>query len=241
MPEAPLLHHLEYGTGDRVAVLMHGMQGSAESWWRVAPRLADSGYRVLALDMPGHGESPRDPQLTIDGAADMVTRTVASLTDRPPALAIGFSMGGQVLAAAAERMRPGRAVYVDSPFTARGGWDRDEVLADYESSKRARTYDYLRSSRQHYSDTDCEVEARAAERFDPATWAAVSAGPGGRWMPAPGSLVIRADPSEYVSDELAAALRADGVEVVDIPGAAHSVWYSHYNEFMAALEPVLAA
>jgi pimeloyl-ACP methyl ester carboxylesterase len=241
MSATTLLNHLEYGAGDRVAVLLHGMQGSAESWWRVAPRLAHSGYRVLALDLPGHGESSADSQLTIDRAADAVTDTVASLTDAAPALAIGHSLGGQLLAAAAQWMRPGRAVYVDSPFTARGGWDYDEMLAHYEEATRVRTYDYLRANRPHYSDADCEVEARAAEQFDPATWAAVSAGPGGRWMPAPGSLVIRADPSDYVSDELVAALRAEGVDVVSIRGAAHSVWYSHYEEFMAALAPALAA
>ncbi len=27
-----------------------------------------------------------------------------------------------------------------------------------------------------------------------------------------------------------------GVEVRDIPGAAHSVWYSHFDDFMAAID-----
>lgn len=240
MGAAPL-HHLEWGEGDRLVILLHGMQGSAESWWRVGPVIADRGYRVVALDLPGHGESAPDRELTVERAAEAVAGTVASLDAGSPVIAIGHSLGGQLLAAAAGLMRPGRAVYVDSPFTARGGWDHDEVLADHEQSKLSRTYEYLRETRPFYSDLDCEVEARAALGFDPATWAAVASGPGGRWMPSPGSLVIRADPSSYVGDDLATELRAAGVEVVDIPGAAHSIWYSDFDAFMAALEPVLSS
>ena len=54
------LHVREWGHGDRVAVLLPGMMGSSDSWWRVAPTLADRGYHVLAIDLPGHGLSPKE-------------------------------------------------------------------------------------------------------------------------------------------------------------------------------------
>ncbi|WP_242087223.1 alpha/beta fold hydrolase [Microbacterium lacticum] len=62
------------GHGPRVAVLLHGLTGSSESWSRVAPLLAERGYRVLSLDLPGHGLSPRDAELTIRSAADRPAR-----------------------------------------------------------------------------------------------------------------------------------------------------------------------
>ena len=232
------LHVDSVGHGSEVAVLLHGMMGSSESWWRVVPLLVERGYRVLAVDLPGHGLSDRDPSLTIDRAADAVVATVERRSAGEPALAMGHSFGGLVLAAASARLRPKLAVYVDSPFSGRGGWNRDEVAAEYESDRRARTVDGLRASRPYYSDQDCLVEGRAAERFDPATAAAVAAADGGSWPPAPGSIVIRADPSDYVSDETASGLRQRGVHVRSIPGSAHSIWYSHFDQFVASLPEV---
>ncbi|WP_159573736.1 hypothetical protein [Curtobacterium sp. 18060] len=110
-----------------------------------------------------------------------------------------------------------------------------ELMAMYEEDKRSRTYAGLRASRSFYSDQDCVVEARAAECFDPATAAAQSTGIGSSFAPEPGSIIVRASPSLYVDDETAALHRGRGVVVRDVPGAAHSVWYSRFNEFVAAL------
>lgn len=229
------LHVDVHGQGQRVAVLLHGMMGSSESWWRVAPLLVEHGYRVLAIDLPGHGLSPRDPELTVERAADAITMTVQAEAVEPPALAIGHSFGGLVLAAAAEALRPGLAVYVDAPFRSRGGWDLTEAVAEYESDRKERTYERLRASRPYYSRQDCVVEARAAERFDPASAASVAAAEKGAWPPAPGSIVVRPEPSDYIDTQSAAKLSEQAVQVRSIPGAAHSVWYSHFNEFVATL------
>ncbi|MEV2226577.1 alpha/beta fold hydrolase, partial [Nocardia vinacea] len=49
------LHMRQWGEGNRVAVLVHGMTTDSGSWWRLGPVLAERGYRVLAPDLPGHG------------------------------------------------------------------------------------------------------------------------------------------------------------------------------------------
>ena len=232
------LHVDEHGVGPKVCVLVHGMMGSAESWWRVVPELVAAGYRVLAVDLPGNGQSDRDRSLTVERAADSLVETISELTDLAPAVAIGHSFGGAVLAAAALRLRPQLAVYVDAPFVSRGGYDFSEVAEEYEQDRQQRTVLKLRENRPHYSDRDCEVEATAADRFDPFTAAAVASAGGGEWEPASGSIVVRAAPSNYVSDAEAAALHEQGVSVRSIPGAAHSVWYSHFDEFVAALPEV---
>lgn len=232
------LNVTDRGSGPRVALLVHGMMGSSESWWRVVPLLVGRGHRVIAVDLPGHGLSPRDPELTVPRAADAVADTLAAFDITDVTIAIGHSFGGLVLAAGASRLRPELAVYIDSPFTSRGGGDRATVTADYELARTQRTFERLRVDRPAYGERDCRVEARAAELFDPATGAAVAAGPGGSWPPAPGSIVVRPEPSRYVTAEQAAGLAASGVVVRSIPGASHTVWYGHFGEFVGALPEV---
>jgi pimeloyl-ACP methyl ester carboxylesterase len=234
------LHVEVQGRGQRSAVLLHGMTGSRESWWRVVPLLVASGYRVLAVDLPGHGLSPRDDTMTVDRAARSIAESVADECGSVPDLVMGHSYGGLLLAAAVDAglLTPKLSVYIDAPFTSRGGWDRAELIAEYEQDKRARTYDGLRASRPFYSDQDCVVEARAAEHFDPATAASPATGPGVSLEPEPGSIIVRAKPSAYVDDETAALHEGRDVIVRDVPGAAHSVWYSHFDQFVAALPEV---
>ncbi|WP_416393789.1 MULTISPECIES: alpha/beta fold hydrolase [unclassified Curtobacterium] len=234
------LHVEAHGQGDRRAVLLHGMMGSHESWWRVAPLLVANGYRVLGVDLPGHGLSPSDRTLTVDRAARSIAESVADEFGSTPDLVMGHSYGGLLLAAAVDAgvLTPARSVYIDAPFTSRGGWDRAELTTEYEQDKRARTYDGLRASRPFYSDQDCVVEARAAKHFDPATAVSPATGPGVSFEPEPGSIIVRAKPSLYVDDVTAAHHESRGVIVRDVPGAAHSVWYSHFDQFVSALPEV---
>ena len=44
--------------GGPPVVLLHGLGGAARNWDEIVPRLVDR-YRVVALDLPGHGSSPR--------------------------------------------------------------------------------------------------------------------------------------------------------------------------------------
>jgi pimeloyl-ACP methyl ester carboxylesterase len=53
-----LRHHLlEWGTGERGVLLLHGFLEHAHVWDWVGPRLAAAGYHVFALDWRGHGDS----------------------------------------------------------------------------------------------------------------------------------------------------------------------------------------
>jgi hypothetical protein len=95
-----------------------------------------------------------------------------------------------------------------------------------------------RAAPSSLSRQDCVVEARAAERFDPATGASPSTRGPVAADPEPGSIIVRADPSDYIDDDAAERHRGRGIHVRSIPGAAHSVWYSHFDEFVAALPEV---
>lgn len=42
---------------DDPVLLVHGIMSDAGVFWRLGPALAAAGHRVLALDMPAHGET----------------------------------------------------------------------------------------------------------------------------------------------------------------------------------------
>src|SRR5437764_4877976 len=79
-------------------VLVHGYMDAAGTWDRVAPVLAAAGFRVLAPDMRGFGDSARVPAGAyyhfIDYVFDLADLTLA-LSPEPFAL-VGHSMGGTI-------------------------------------------------------------------------------------------------------------------------------------------------
>ncbi len=58
------VHYLEAGAGQQAAVvLLHGSSFTAETWREIGTiqRLARAAFHVLALDLPGNGQSPDAP------------------------------------------------------------------------------------------------------------------------------------------------------------------------------------
>ena len=52
-----------------LTVLLHGLTSTSRTWWRVGPWFAAYGWRVVAVDLRGHGDSPR--ACGIEGLADL--------------------------------------------------------------------------------------------------------------------------------------------------------------------------
>lgn len=88
-------------------ILVHGAWGDATGWVRLVPLLEQAGHRVEALDLPGHGRSPVAPETV--GQAAYVAHVEQVLLQGPPALLVGHSMGGMVIAQVAAR-QPGRVI-----------------------------------------------------------------------------------------------------------------------------------
>jgi len=53
----------EYGAGQKTVILMPGLLFSRKMHGPLASELARHGYRVLCLDLLGHGESDRPPEM----------------------------------------------------------------------------------------------------------------------------------------------------------------------------------
>jgi pimeloyl-ACP methyl ester carboxylesterase len=89
-------HYVEWaGPPERTFVLVHGLGGSVLSWLAVGPRLARHG-RVLALDLPGFGGSPRAGRRSrVSDNRAFVSRFLGAMADGPVVLC-GNSMGGGI-------------------------------------------------------------------------------------------------------------------------------------------------
>ncbi|HEX6621465.1 MAG TPA: alpha/beta fold hydrolase, partial [Solirubrobacteraceae bacterium] len=73
--------------------LVHGVMALAETWWRIGAALAARGWRVAAVDLPGHGgDVRRDGALDLDALVD----GVAARLDGPVDLLVGHSLGAIV-------------------------------------------------------------------------------------------------------------------------------------------------
>jgi pimeloyl-ACP methyl ester carboxylesterase len=97
------VHYQEAGDEDAPAlVLIHGFASSTLVWSKVFLRLAEAGFRVIALDLLGYGYSakPRNGEYTIAGQAKLLTRLLDKL-GIPRAIFVGSSYGGAVAATCA--------------------------------------------------------------------------------------------------------------------------------------------
>lgn len=97
------VHYQEAGDPNAPAlVLIHGFASSTLVWSKVFLKLAEAGYRVIALDLLGYGYSakPRNGEYTIAGQAKLLTRLLDAL-DIPRAIFVGSSYGGAVAATCA--------------------------------------------------------------------------------------------------------------------------------------------
>ena len=88
-----ILHAIEQGEG-RPVVLLHGLFGAARNFGIIQRRLADR-FRVIALDLRNHGDSPHAPVGDYGTLAEDVAETLAAHAALPAAV-VGHSMGGKV-------------------------------------------------------------------------------------------------------------------------------------------------
>jgi pimeloyl-ACP methyl ester carboxylesterase len=124
----PRLHYLEWNPhGRETIVLLHG--NSANVWWwrPLADSIDAAGYRLLALDQRGHGDSEwvRPPAYAPEDYAHDLARFIQDKGLARP-IVVGHSMGGiSVLAFAAQFGNLARAaIAIDVSVTSTPRRDR---------------------------------------------------------------------------------------------------------------------
>ena len=102
-------------------VLVHGSWHGSWCWHRVVAELEAQGHRVLAPNLPGHGDDATPvARLTLAAYADCVASVIRSATE--PVVLVGHSFGGIVISQAAEIVpeRISRLVYLTAFLPANG-------------------------------------------------------------------------------------------------------------------------
>jgi 3-oxoadipate enol-lactonase len=176
------IHWIEAGAGPTGVLMLHGVGGSAAVWPAQMQALPAAGYRALAWDTPGYGESPTVAPYTIARLAEALEAFLARL-DVPQLVLVGHSMGGMIAQELMVRA-PGRVqglvLYATSPAFGRpeGDWQRQFLAARLGPLDAGRTMAELAGALVGSMAGDAADDAglacarEAMARVDPATYRA---------------------------------------------------------------------
>jgi pimeloyl-ACP methyl ester carboxylesterase len=142
------------GSGPTI-VFLHGNSCSSRAWEKQLSSPLAKRFRLVAIDLPGHGDSPpaTTPERTysLPGFAEVVGR-VASQLGAESGVFVGWSLGGHILLEATNRLPKATGFLVI-------GVPPVSCLADYG---RAATNDPALGAGFRADSTDAEVDAVVA-------------------------------------------------------------------------------
>lgn len=90
-------NYIQQGTGTPV-ILIHGVAASLHDWDELIPQLTQTGHACYALDLLGHGDSPKlaSRAYQMDWLVEHFSGWMESLRLTEPAILIGHSLGGYI-------------------------------------------------------------------------------------------------------------------------------------------------
>ncbi len=241
-----------------VLIALHGVSDSAACWGRTTDALADDGFRVLALDQRGHGESdaPEHGYSQQHYIADVLA--LANAENAATFALMGHSFGGRntLATAAAAPQRVAKLILLDPPLMPASTVPQSVEEAD---AGRFAYFDWLRVCQTQSAEQlialkrisnpgwrEDEYTAWAASKLQatPRLWG----GNGIAWRPdwrphlrlinAP-ALLLRGEPdfgglipASCVDEAL--AVKPD-LRVITIAGAGHDLHRDHFAATIAAI------
>jgi len=111
-------NYVQQGIGTPV-ILIHGLAASLHDWDELTPELAANGYSSYALDILGHGDSPKpiSRAYQMDWMFEHFTHWMRSLHLTEPAIIVGHSLGGYIALEYARRVSAWtRGLILVNPF-----------------------------------------------------------------------------------------------------------------------------
>lgn len=221
------------GSGAKTAALIHGFTADSGVWFEFAPWLAEQGYTVTMVDLRGHGHSPRaDSYGYWEIAEDLVDTLPADLD-----LIIGHSLGGRLLGHVVDQLRPHKAIYLDPAWTLPEG--EEATLLIHEDGSPM-TVDEIAEIMPTRTSAQHQQIAGFVERFD-LTMFLKGDGAGMAEFDPPitpvvPSLLVLADPSNYVPTALQEELRDGGYVVRIVSGGTHDLQLDNLEATELAVE-----
>src|ERR1043166_3681009 len=218
------LHWSSSGKGNKAVILVHGWTGDSSMWSAQVPVLAEK-YRIVTLDLPGHGRSgsPADGKFSMDLFARAV-EAVRREAKVKKAVLVGHSMGTPVVRQYA-RLYPKRTAalgLVDGAGGEPGGLKAREDFV--RSMFTAATPEHLRPEILKITASAPEATATGAmlSMADPAVWKEDVL-----QMPV---LAIYADRSRLANREYMKQL-FPALEYFEIPATDHFLMMEKTDEF----------
>ena len=243
-------------------VLFHANGDSGRCWPDAASRWSPA-YRLFAVDMRGHGSSPRFRADQLAAPGDVFVDDTIAVLDAlrhtaAPIGAVGHSLGGAALTAAAARVPDlvDAMVLVDPPWDtpvvigprrAVGGARREEVLG-YQRDPEGELA-RLREREPQWPDAEYRPWVDAKLDLDLDYVATGGGRPTTPWVEnvpriQAATLLVTGD-GEVITGAASRAVVAEmanpAIEVVVVPGAGHYVRHQQTEAFHAVVDPWLAA
>ncbi len=263
LPRAAGLAYRDAGSSsDRVALFVHGYPESSYMWRHALPAVAAAGWRAIALDLPGYGDSDPDPPGTWERHVEALQRFVRAL-ELPPVALVTHDWGVMIgLRWACDHPGSARALVIsDGGFFADRRWhdlanvmrtpgDGEKLIESFtfeglggalRGLSGGMTDDALREYWKGFADQrrrTAHLELYRSGDFEKlAPYEGALAGLG---VPA---LVLWGGQDPFSSPELAQRFHDElaGSELVVLDGAGHFVWDDEPERTSSALVEFLAA
>lgn len=263
------LHYTDSGGDGRPVVLIHGWPLSGASWSKQIPALVEAGYRALAYDRRGFGQSSKpgtDSTYDYDTLTSDLDALLTELDLRDVTL-VGFSMGGGEVARyvgnhGEDRLHSIALTAAIPPCLRKddehpdGAMGPDDV-AGMQAALQADREGFFEGFTQNFFSAGGELKVTEAERSEAKALAAqadlhAAATCIASWIEdftddldkvTVPLLVIHGDADAIVPVEVSGQRAADqvaGSELVVIADGPHGLNVSHPDEFNEALLAFLA-
>jgi pimeloyl-ACP methyl ester carboxylesterase len=228
----------------KTCVAIHGITANAGSWARPGRLLAERGWRVIAPDLRGHGESKR-----ADGdfsTATLLSDLVESVPLAPDVL-IGHSFGGYLaqLAVLEDVLRP-RALLLEDPVSHQPDRATPEMMLKWDEANLPREIEGLLRLNPGWSRLDAAWKLVSLEQIDFADARAAFAG-NAPWDLRPfaakvagkaRTMWVLPEISRFVPQDDQARLKTDVGEesVTIISGVGHSIHRDALERFVGIVQ-----
>ncbi|HYL41558.1 MAG TPA: alpha/beta hydrolase [Candidatus Binatus sp.] len=246
---------------DPPVLLVHGVTSDSETFWRVGPALAASGWHVVAVDLPGHGRTGhwQGRHRFVETAADLASFIAAAGLARPDLAVLGHSWGAMVVASLpAAGYVPRVLVLVDPPSLSIAQLEAmthdPEEQPPADATEAARLTAHLRAAHPAWAEGDIRAKVDGLRRFELEAARSVLLD-NGEWdagVAALGHPAARRVPAWYIRGEWSAGGlipesrlpecvgRVGRDHVITIPGAPHSPQRTHIEATVAAVLRAIA-